>query len=91
MRRYEVAGDSYLSAMGRDEEGTTRGLARAGVKVGRDSIVRREEAMSTTTGGFRAWYEVDPSGKSKLVVSGGSGRSRMHDPLASQSPPRLGC
>jgi len=26
--------------------------------------------MSTTTGGFRAWYEVDPSGKSKLVVSG---------------------
>lgn len=26
--------------------------------------------MSTATGGFRAWYEVDPSGKTKIVVSG---------------------
>jgi len=26
--------------------------------------------MSTATGGFRAWYEVDASGKTKIVVEG---------------------
>jgi hypothetical protein len=26
--------------------------------------------MATATGGFRAWYEVDSSGKTKIVVAG---------------------